>query len=187
MDAASRLGVCFCIFWGVHCPTPFMALRPGSTFWKFLMIRVLFALPISRALCKADWNGCFSGRSFRANDDIQCVAIHPILLLPISSPFCFCFCFIPPFPLSSVYLRLFYPHLLTPTKTPPNSEPAMVENFSHTVRNYVPSPNPIPTAAPAPPHISCPGSVVGSFMPSTLLSVSPSLPVHSTSYGGGGG
>jgi hypothetical protein len=55
--------------------------------------------------------------------------------------------------------------------------------FSHTVRNYVPSSISIPTATPS--HVSCPDSVVGSFMSSTLLSASPPLPAHSSSYGGG--
>jgi hypothetical protein len=53
-----------------------------------------------------------------------------------------------------------------------NSKPTMLENFSR-------------TAAPAPLHINCPSSVVGNFMPSTLVSVSPPLPVHSLPYGGG--
>jgi hypothetical protein len=66
-----------------------------------------------------------------------------------------------------------------------NSGPTMLEIFSRTVRNYVASSIPIPTAAPAPPLVSRPNSVVGSFMPSTLLSVSPPLPAHSSSYSGG--
>ena len=51
----------------------------------------------------------------------------------------------------------------------------MLESFSRTVRNYVPSSIPIPKAGPAPPHVSRPISV-GSFMPSTLLSTSPASP-----------
>ena len=42
-------------------------------------------------------------------------------------------------------------------------EPTMLENFSRTVRNYVPSSIPIPTAAPSPPRVSRPVSF-GSFM-----------------------
>ena len=42
----------------------------------------------------------------------------------------------------------------------------MLENFSRTVRNYVPSSIPIPTAAPSPPRVSRPVSF-GSFMTNT--------------------
>jgi hypothetical protein len=61
----------------------------------------------------------------------------------------------------------------------------MLENFSRTVRNYVPSSIPIPTAAPAPPRVSRTISV-GSFMPSTLLSTSPASPAMSKRRGSGG-
>jgi hypothetical protein len=46
----------------------------------------------------------------------------------------------------------------------------MLENFSH-------------TATPIPLHINCPGLVVGSFMPSALLSVLSPLPAYSLLYG----
>ena len=39
----------------------------------------------------------------------------------------------------------------------------MLENFSRTVRNYVPTSIPVPTAAPSPPRVSRPVSF-GSFM-----------------------
>jgi hypothetical protein len=39
-----------------------------------------------------------------------------------------------------------------------NREPTMLENFSRTVRNFVPSSIPIPTAAPSPPRVSRPVS-----------------------------
>ena len=61
----------------------------------------------------------------------------------------------------------------------------MLENFSRTVRNYVPSSIPIPTAAPAPPHVSRPVSV-GNFMPSTLLSTSPASPAINKRRGSSG-
>ncbi|KAH0839378.1 hypothetical protein J3R83DRAFT_75 [Lanmaoa asiatica] len=42
-------------------------------------------------------------------------------------------------------------------------QPTMLENFSRTVRNYVPTSIPVPTAAPSPPRVSRPVSF-GSFM-----------------------
>lgn len=42
-------------------------------------------------------------------------------------------------------------------------EPTTLESFSHTIRNYVPSSIPIPTAAPSPPRVSRPVSF-GSFL-----------------------
>ncbi|OJA20381.1 hypothetical protein AZE42_06676 [Rhizopogon vesiculosus] len=42
-------------------------------------------------------------------------------------------------------------------------EPTMLENFSRTVRNYVPTSIPVPAAAPSPPRVSKPVSF-GSFM-----------------------
>lgn len=51
----------------------------------------------------------------------------------------------------------------------------MLESFSRSVRNYVPSSIPIPSALPAPPRVSRPVSV-GSFLPPSLLSTSPASP-----------
>jgi hypothetical protein len=44
----------------------------------------------------------------------------------------------------------------------------ILENFSRTVRNYVPSSIPIPAAAPAAPYVSC-TITADSFMPSAPL------------------
>ena len=44
-----------------------------------------------------------------------------------------------------------------------SSEPTMLETFSRTVRNYVPTSIPVPAAAPSPPRVSRPVSF-GSFM-----------------------
>ncbi|KAI8984805.1 hypothetical protein BD414DRAFT_66054 [Trametes punicea] len=53
----------------------------------------------------------------------------------------------------------------------PDREPTTLESFSRTIRNYVPSSIPIPTAAPSPPRVSRPVSF-GSFLtPSTAPTV----------------
>lgn len=51
----------------------------------------------------------------------------------------------------------------------------MLEAFSRTVRTYVPSSIPIPSASPAPPRVSRPLSV-GSFLPPTDLASPPASP-----------
>ncbi|KIK97003.1 hypothetical protein PAXRUDRAFT_825396 [Paxillus rubicundulus Ve08.2h10] len=54
-------------------------------------------------------------------------------------------------------------------------QPTMLENFSRTVRNYVPTSIPVPTAAPTPPRVSRPVSF-GSFMGVNLGSLnSPAM------------
>lgn len=54
-----------------------------------------------------------------------------------------------------------------------NREPTPLESFSRTIRNYVPSSIPIPSAAPSPPRVSRPVSF-GSFLsPSTHQVSSP--------------
>lgn len=60
------------------------------------------------------------------------------------------------------------------------SQPTMLENFSRTVRNYVPTSIPVPTAAPSPPRVSRPISF-GSFMganlgPSNSLATGRNIP-----------
>jgi hypothetical protein len=74
--------------------------------------------------------------------------------------------------------------LLTPERS--HSELTMLENFSRTVRNYIPSSIPIPTASPAPRHVFRPISV-RIFMPSTLLSTSPAPPPDMTKRRGSSG
>ncbi|KAI0365441.1 hypothetical protein BV20DRAFT_954256 [Pilatotrama ljubarskyi] len=60
-------------------------------------------------------------------------------------------------------------HVRSPVLARPRSqhlldrEPTTLENFSRTIRNYVPSSIPIPTAAPSPPRVSRPVSF-GSFL-----------------------
>lgn len=55
-------------------------------------------------------------------------------------------------------------------------EPTMLENFSRTVRNYVPTSIPVPVSAPSPPRVSKPVSF-GSFMaPPGASSLSPGPP-----------
>ena len=58
------------------------------------------------------------------------------------------------------------------TPAPPNSQPTMLESFSRTLRTYVPSSIPIPTAAPSPPLVSRPLSF-GSFMTGARTGFSP--------------
>lgn len=53
-----------------------------------------------------------------------------------------------------------------------SSQPTMLENFSRTVRNYVPTSIPVPTDTPSPPRVSRPVSF-GNFM-GTNLGHSPS-------------
>ncbi|KAF8125490.1 hypothetical protein EV363DRAFT_1225882 [Boletus edulis] len=55
---------------------------------------------------------------------------------------------------------VFYGHTRSPVLTRP---PTMLENFSRTVRNYVPTSIPVSTAAPSPPRVSMPVSF-GNFM-----------------------
>lgn len=59
-------------------------------------------------------------------------------------------------------------------------EPTMLENFSRTVRNYVPTSIPVPASAPSPPRVSKPVSF-GSFMAppgaSSLSSPGPKIPI----------
>lgn len=61
-------------------------------------------------------------------------------------------------------------------------EPTMLENFSRTVRNYVPTCIPVPASAPSPPRVSKPLSF-GSFMappgPSSLSPPGPKIPIVS--------
>lgn len=61
-------------------------------------------------------------------------------------------------------------------------EPTMLENFSRTVRNYVPTSIPVPASAPSPPRVSKPLSF-GSFMappgPSSLSPPGPKVPIVS--------
>lgn len=51
-------------------------------------------------------------------------------------------------------------------------EPTTLETFSRTIRNYVPSSIPIPTAAPTPPRVSRPVSF-GSFLSPSTHTTSP--------------
>jgi len=53
-----------------------------------------------------------------------------------------------------------------------SSPPTMLENFSRTVRNYVPTSIPVPTAAPSPPRVSLPVSF-GNFMGANMRHSSP--------------
>ncbi|KAI0333347.1 hypothetical protein GY45DRAFT_1344085 [Cubamyces sp. BRFM 1775] len=78
-------------------------------------------------------------------------------------------------------------HIRSPVLARPRShhhsdrEPTTLESFSRTIRNYVPSSIPIPTAAPSPPRVSRPVSF-GSFLtPSTA----PSDPVRDRTPSGG--
>ncbi|KAG1733244.1 uncharacterized protein EDB91DRAFT_1149677 [Suillus paluster] len=61
-------------------------------------------------------------------------------------------------------------------------EPTMLETFSRTVRNYVPTSIPVPASAPSPPRVSKPVSF-GSFMappgPSSLSPPGPKIPIVS--------
>jgi len=61
-------------------------------------------------------------------------------------------------------------------------EPTMLENFSRTVRNYVPTSIPVPASAPSPPRVSKPVSF-GSFMAppgsSSLTPPGPKIPAVS--------
>jgi len=115
--------------------------------------------------------------SCRVNDDIRCVTRHPSIRSFPLPYLAFLFRFI------SLFL-LFWICLLIQHPFSSNCEPTMLANFSCTVQNYVPSSILISTPTPAPPQVSHPVSVVSSFMLSTLLSVSPPLPAHSSSYGG---
>ena len=172
---ASRTGVWFS-FLG---DSPFHGA--GSVFRNFLVNDVLLLPCRSVALCARLWKWTLSGRSFvlMTTCDVSLV-IHPSVHFPsLSVPFYTPFSSLLFISTSSTIC------LLTQHPFSSNSEPTMLANFSRTVRNYVPSSILIPTATPAPPHVSHPGSVVGSFMLSTLLSVLPPLPPHSSSYGGG--
>ncbi|TBU43312.1 hypothetical protein BD309DRAFT_894635 [Dichomitus squalens] len=56
---------------------------------------------------------------------------------------------------------------------PDDREPTPLETFSRTIRNYVPSSIPIPSAAPSPPRVSRPVSF-GSFLSPSTHAASPS-------------
>lgn len=73
------------------------------------------------------------------------------------------------------------PGALGHTRSPVLSrEPTMLETFSRTVRNYVPTSIPVPTSAPSPPRVSKPVSF-GSFMAppgaSSLSPPGPTIPI----------
>ena len=60
-------------------------------------------------------------------------------------------------------------------------EPTPLESFSRTIRNYVPSSIPIPSAAPSPPRVSRPVSF-GSFLSPSTHAVSPPTRAHDTDW-----